>query len=245
MDALQALRVVSQPIADIRSIDDLRSWYTGAVNTAIPHLRSVARFGRVHALGITTTHIVTAGLPKSYMDAICDPLGEGNSPLLAAWFRTRRIQFFDARRPAANIDPDWYENFLRHGLTNALCFGHVDEKNRSACCFCLYDIPLPLQRKHVLLVRALAPEAHRAFARATRRAEAIPATPAMLLFTLTGCERELLQWLRQGKTNWEIGEVLGKSEWTVKTQLQRMFQKIGARGRQEAVYLADRRGFMD
>jgi DNA-binding CsgD family transcriptional regulator len=245
MDTLQTLTVVRQAIADVSSIDDLRTWFMGPVNTAIPHLRSIARFGRVHALGITTTHIVTAGLPKSYLDAICDPLGEGNSPMLSEWFRTRRMQFFDARRPGKHVHREWYENFLRHHLTNALSFGFVDARNRTACCFCLYDIPQPLHRRHVLLTRALAPEAHRAFVRATRRAAPIAATPAVLSFTLTGRERELLGWLRQGKTNWEIGEVLGRSEWTVKTQLHHMFQKIGARGRQEAVYLADRRGFMD
>jgi DNA-binding CsgD family transcriptional regulator len=245
VDIVQSLKTVRRAIANIRSIDDLRDWYKGPVNAAIPHLRSLSRFGRVHALGITTTHVVAAGLPKSYLDGICDPLGEGNSPMLREWFKTRRLQFNDAKRPGKDVDPRWLENFARHGLTNALSFGFVDDENRTACCFCLYDVPQPLQRKHVLLMSVLAPEAHRAFSRATERVEPSMASRAMLHSTLTKSERELLRWLRQGKTNSEIGAALGKSEWTVKTQLQRMFQKIGTHKRQEAVYLADRHGVID
>ncbi|MEO8385400.1 MAG: helix-turn-helix transcriptional regulator, partial [Betaproteobacteria bacterium] len=55
--------------------------------------------------------------------------------------------------------------------------------------------------------------------------------------TFSTTEREILPWLREGKTNWEIGQILGKSENTVKNQIAKMLSKSGARSRHELAKL--------
>ncbi len=54
---------------------------------------------------------------------------------------------------------------------------------------------------------------------------------------LSGREEQILQWVALGKTNTEIGDVLKISEFTVKNHLQRIFKKMGAGNRAQAVGL--------
>ncbi|RNF84373.1 helix-turn-helix transcriptional regulator [Montanilutibacter psychrotolerans] len=69
-------------------------------------------------------------------------------------------------------------------------------------------------------------EAGRHFARA-RTQQTFPA--------LTKRERECLFWAAQGKTSWEIGQLLVISERTVIFHLQNAAQKLGVCGRQAAI----------
>jgi len=48
-------------------------------------------------------------------------------------------------------------------------------------------------------------------------------------------ESEILHWVSNGKTNYEIGIILGISPFTVKNHLQRIFRKIDVTNRAQAV----------
>jgi transcriptional regulator EpsA len=52
---------------------------------------------------------------------------------------------------------------------------------------------------------------------------------------LSGREIEILEWVRGGKTNIEIGMILDISSYTVKNHLQRIFRKINVSNRAQAV----------
>lgn len=57
-------------------------------------------------------------------------------------------------------------------------------------------------------------------------------------FGLTGREGEVLYWVVRGKTNRDIGDILGSSPATVKKQLEHIFQKLGVETRTAAAGLA-------
>lgn len=58
-------------------------------------------------------------------------------------------------------------------------------------------------------------------------------------------EREILLWCSQGKTNWEIGQILGISENTVRFSLKRVFRKLDVTTRSAAVRTALARGVIE
>jgi DNA-binding CsgD family transcriptional regulator len=68
-------------------------------------------------------------------------------------------------------------------------------------------------------------------------AEIIPRTESSLLDSLTPREREIIQWLCEGKSNWEIGQIVGCSEGTVKKHLQHVYPKLGMESRMQVVNL--------
>lgn len=63
-----------------------------------------------------------------------------------------------------------------------------------------------------------------------------PATLAGL--RLTGRETEVLTWVAQGKTNAEIGMILGMSARTVQKHLEHVFEKLGVESRTAAILKA-------
>ena len=53
--------------------------------------------------------------------------------------------------------------------------------------------------------------------------------------TLTEREREVLDWVAQGKTNWEIGAILHISAGTVRRHLENIYTKLNVHCRVAAV----------
>ena len=57
-------------------------------------------------------------------------------------------------------------------------------------------------------------------------------------FKLTLREAEVLYWVVKGKTNRDIGDILGSSPATVKKHLEHVFAKLGVETRTAAANLA-------
>ena len=68
--------------------------------------------------------------------------------------------------------------------------------------------------------------------------------PAGRRLTLTERELQVLRGMADGKSNAEIGRELFVSEDTVKTHARRLFRKLGAADRAQAVAIGLRRGFI-
>ncbi len=54
-------------------------------------------------------------------------------------------------------------------------------------------------------------------------------------------ESEVFKWMCVGKTNWEIGIILGISSWTVKIHVHNILKKLMVENRVQAIVLALRR----
>ncbi len=63
----------------------------------------------------------------------------------------------------------------------------------------------------------------------------------MLAFGLTLRESEVLYWVVKGKTNRDIGDILGSSPATVKKHLERVYEKLGVETRTAAAGMAMQR----
>jgi DNA-binding CsgD family transcriptional regulator/CheY-like chemotaxis protein len=63
----------------------------------------------------------------------------------------------------------------------------------------------------------------------------------MLAFGLTLRESEVLYWVAKGKTNRDIGDILGSSPATVKKHLERVYEKLGVETRTAAASMAMQR----
>ncbi|MGO8778931.1 MAG: helix-turn-helix transcriptional regulator [Rhodomicrobium sp.] len=64
------------------------------------------------------------------------------------------------------------------------------------------------------------------------------------LTKLTGREVECLKWAAEGKSEWEIGQILGLSEHTVDRHMANARRKLGARTRGQAIATAMRLGLI-
>ena len=68
-----------------------------------------------------------------------------------------------------------------------------------------------------------------------------PASPSRLVSaSLTPRETEVLSWVAKGKTNRDVGDILGLSPRTVNKHLEHIFEKLGVETRAAAAALASR-----
>ena len=63
--------------------------------------------------------------------------------------------------------------------------------------------------------------------------------------SVTDRERQILRWVREGKSNQQIAEVLGISPLTVKNHVQKILRKLGAGNRAQAVAQALAQNLID
>jgi DNA-binding CsgD family transcriptional regulator len=62
---------------------------------------------------------------------------------------------------------------------------------------------------------------------------------------LSAREKEVLNWLKQGKSSWEISVILGISESTVNFHVYNVMHKLDASSRPQAVAAAAHLGLID
>lgn len=62
--------------------------------------------------------------------------------------------------------------------------------------------------------------------------------------SLTSLQLEILKWVQEGKTNEEIGTILGKSKWTIKYHLKNVMESLGVTSRTQAVGQAIGQGIL-
>lgn len=63
--------------------------------------------------------------------------------------------------------------------------------------------------------------------------------------SLTEREKEILRWLAQGKSNWEVSVILKISERTVRFHINNIMKKLDAVNRTHAMALVLRNGMLD
>ncbi len=108
------------------------------------------------------------------------------------------------------------------------------------------DLLLPQLHRTWQRVVATEHELLRAPLRAPPPAEARPVAPpgTRTALAITARERQILSWVRNGRSNQQIAEALGISPLTVKNHVQKILRKLGASNRAQAVAQALAQGLI-
>lgn len=138
----------------------------------------------------------------------------------------------------------WADTYLKHGrpgefvglaeqfgLRQGYTCGARDHTGRGGSLFSLAGT-LRDHPRNRLILGTLMPHLHQALSRVA----AAPQGRANV--TLTAREREVLAWIRQGKSSWEISVILGISERTIKFHVGTIMRKLNAVSRPHAVAIA-------
>jgi transcriptional regulator EpsA len=102
--------------------------------------------------------------------------------------------------------------------------------------FLLLRLPLKPGARHAYFLELLLPYLHMALLRLAQPGAASGETGhAAILRPLSARETEILAWVREGKSNYEVGRILGISALTVKNHLQRIYKTLGVSNRTHAL----------
>jgi len=125
----------------------------------------------------------------------------------------------------------------RIGASGVLAHGTYDVFGKIASFFAFACKPGTLGARQARLAEMIVPFLHLSWVRiqvnrpAAEGAGATPGASALL----TSREQEILRWIHVGKSNIEIGAILGISPLTVKNHVQKILRKLNVQNRAQAV----------
>lgn len=125
------------------------------------------------------------------------------------------------------------------GLCDGITTGSVDQACGVAT-FCSFASEQALDAKRLVpLVEYLGYYIHMALLRSATKSA--PQTDRCVK-ELSSREVTILNWMKNGKTNWEIGKILGVSERTIRFHVESIFSKLEVTSRSQAVATAMEHG---
>lgn len=131
---------------------------------------------------------------------------------------------------------DAYLGELRElGLDNLLLHG-IGRTSGPDTVFVLLNLPQRPRARQAHFFRLLLPTLHLTLLRLSQQsAQQRQQQGGALARPISAREREILHWVREGKSNEEIGLILGISGLTVKNHLQRLYRLLGVSNRAHAI----------
>jgi transcriptional regulator EpsA len=122
------------------------------------------------------------------------------------------------------------------GADSVLVHGTYDSLGKPVSLFVLGATSADLGVEQSFLLELIVPFLHLAWVRSqlARPPEDSQAAPHAADL-LTAREKEILRWIHLGKSNFEIGTILGISPLTVKNHVQKILRKLNVRNRTQAV----------
>jgi transcriptional regulator EpsA len=240
-------RIIQEGIA-VRGHLDLFRWLQGEVQYYLPHEIMLAAWGDFGSNFIR--HDIVSALP-GVRTAHLEP--EGLSPLLRKLYNRwdelgRMVCASSVRSDALYEDGGLQCSFgtALQGMHSSLMHGINDKRGRHDCLYVIFSSKDELDSSTLSAMEILLPYLDTAL----RRVAPMPypscgggllvSPPESEDYGLSGRESEIMDWVKMGKTNAEIGSILCISSFTVKNHLQHIFKKLDVYNRIQAVSKIER-----
>lgn len=223
--ALLASRAVSQR-------HHFFNWVHGPLQALIPH--EILLCGIADESGRLLHECFSASryFREEHFKSVCHPTDGLLSQLLQDWHDSSRPRLIAAQDSAA---PGWYAKLDDLELKNVAFHGSggLDGQVRGYASFS--RVRRPFDAKLELYLDILLPHLLATLMRVMSGAETKSAHNNRRGRIISGREAEVLAWVREGKTNAEIAQILGLSALTIKNHVRHCMQKLVVSTRGQAV----------
>jgi DNA-binding CsgD family transcriptional regulator len=230
------IRSLCDAAAALRNVDDFKNWTRKQLRAVLPHEAAIFGLGHLHAGGVGLDYLITVDYPLEHINAIRNRAGAIDTPILRRWLATQKPQIFDGNDPWPETSAVWLESFNRHRLRNALAHATYDHVRCVGTYHSFYRLPQTPGDSEAQLLCDLLPALHDAVCRIVGTLGAHDRLEENFA-ALTERERDVVRWLRLGKTNAQIASRVGMSESTVKHYLTGIFEKLEVLNRAQLVRL--------
>lgn len=228
---------IVEPGHHITTQEQFLKWTQTDLQRIFPHARLICGVGQVYKSGVRIGHIIGRDFPDEYIQTLRCSDGLTNSPIIARWMKEQQPILFDPEHQAEghSFPAEWLNNFYKFELRNLAAHGLIDADRHTASYFCFSGIPVILNYRHAYLLNLLVPHMHFALSRVVSTSQFKRQNSPKNNISLTNREKEILQWLSTGKSNWEIAQVIGLSDATVKNHLYHIMKKLQTSTRAQTV----------
>jgi len=216
------------------------SWTQGHLQTLLPHGVLVCGLPRGSGTGMFFDYFHNIPMPAQSLARLCHPREGAAVAMLEAWrFHGGEPLVVQAGQAGT---AQVYEQLQELGMGASLAHGIPFEQSSVGAhgFFAFVSLRRDPGERDLQMASMLTPFVFSAYCRAMARDRA----PVGMLVesasdsALSEREVEILHWVREGKSNHEIGMVLSISPLTVKNHIQRILKKLKASNRTQAVSMA-------
>src|SRR5687768_9479912 len=245
-------RIIQEGLA-VRQHFDLLTWLQGEVQHYLPHEIMLVAWGDFNANAIQ--HDIISPLPgvRTAQSELA-----GLYPLLRAsynrWVELGRMPCIASACDRLNGEYlVGYEDSRQQcslgkallSMRSSLLHGISDKRGRDECLYVIFSSQDKLNDSTLSAMEILLPYLDTAM----RRVAPLPQRSCRSSLLALGSENqglsereiEIMDWVRKGKTNAEIGSILCISSYTVKNHLHQIFRKLDVYNRVQAVSKVERR----
>lgn len=219
----------------VQTADDFGRMVEGSFRAVLPHEMMLCGIGGISPQGSHLRKILNYDYPLAYFEPLRDEDGRVDSPLMRRWRETLEPQLFQSGRDDDQFPDDWVRLFNKYDLRNTIGHGVMDVGGVFSSFFILSRVPGEIGPDHAYLMKLLTPHLHFALARVLTMVEEYQGALGKRRKSLSERQREILHWMHEGKTNWEIAQILSLSELNVKYHINQIFLKLEVRSRAQAV----------
>ena len=241
-DAIILLELISESLACSTEEEVLR--LMNRLSELLPYQAAVSCMSTLGANGeIEALKVVNVDYPEDYLAELGKDGLMMQDPVVMENFRSFRLQYWADTIKQRPLSRDMHEIIslaedYGFSKTRAGCgYGHGvrNLKGTEGSFFCYQGLLRSSRTEEILSI--IIPHFHEAL----RRLGVVPKAGS----SLTPKETEVLKWVKQGESTWDISTILGISERTVKFHVGNIMQKLDATTRTHAVAIALERGLVD
>ena len=234
-----SLRVHSRP--------QLFGWVQGLLQNLLPHELLLCAVREDRAITYQVDCFASPWIDSDRLRALFQQDVELVASLVRRWIEG---EFHPSVCSVRGSDPAARGAFAAElqgiGADSLMVHGTYDSLGKPASLFVLGAVAGDLGAEQCFLLELVVPFLHLAWmrsqlARPLADIQAAAHTPDLL----TVREKEILRWIHLGKSNFEIGTILGISPLTVKNHVQKILRKLNVRNRTQAVGRALALRFLD
>ena len=233
----RAMDVIVQ-CAKVNEVSDFSLIIEGPLRAVLPHEMMVCGIGGVSKQGNFVRKFLSFNCPiecYEYYEAMLNSDGRVNSPLMQKWRDTQEPVYFQSGRDDRDFPEEWVKIFNKYNMRNTIGHGVLDLTGTFSSYFIFCRLPKEVGPHQAFLLKLLTPHLHLALTRAITSVEEFQGFVSKTKKPLSDRQQDILYWLHEGKTNWEIAKILSLSELNVKYHIDQIFSKLDVRSRVHAV----------
>jgi transcriptional regulator EpsA len=233
---LEHLALTIEAAMQVRTRAQFFLWAQGALQGFLPHATLLCAHGDVGRMQLRFETFSRLVLEARTDAALSDPANGLAHRMVDDWIRQGGTPCcFSQEGKVQTGRRQLLSDLSKHGLDHIIAHGVRDIQGDYGSFFAFVGLGHVPDARDAYLLELLLPHLHLALFRMLGNEGLRNSTREQPMTLLSKREIQVLHWIKNGKTNPEIGQILGISPRTAKNHVQKIMRKLKVTNRAQAV----------